>query len=401
MRSRYAIALSILGAYFIASYLILHAAIDQQRSMQRAISVSGQQRMYSQRIALFADAIVARPDSELRRRAQQDLQTSIRIFGEAHRALTHGDPKINPSGWPPPAVRDIYFTQPYDVDRQAHEYLAHARALDERAKHHTIALNDKNLEYLLNVGPGLFLKSLDAVVVAYNREQRAGAARFEMLQLGLLVLGLSTLALIWFTILMPMEREIAERTAAMERSAALDSLTGLLNRKAFAARVETAIAHTRVDVRGGALLIIDIDNFKTVNDTFGHGFGDDTIVTVAESMRRHARDHDLIARFGGDEFAYFVAASESEAALHDFVDRICAALQYVTNDGDDAHRVTVSIGVARVGRDGTNLVDLFKAADEALYTAKRSGRARYAFAELPTTIEAANASTMLRTIQKN
>ena len=401
MRSRYAIALSILGAYFIASYLILHAAIDQQRSMQRAISVSGQQRMYSQRIALFADAIVARPGSKLRHRAQQDLQKSIRIFDDAHRALTHGDPKINPSGWPPPSVRQIYFTQPFDVDRQAHEYLAHARALDERAKHHTITASDKNLEYLLNVGPGLFLKSLDAVVGAYNREQRAGAARFEMLQVGLLVLGLSTLALIWFTILMPMEREIAERTAAMERSAALDSLTGLLNRKAFAARVEIAIASARVEVHGSALLIIDIDNFKTVNDTFGHGFGDDTIVTVAESMRRHAHDHDLIARFGGDEFAFFVAASESDAALDDFVDRICAALQYETNDGDDAHRVTVSIGVARVGRDGSNLADLFTAADEALYTAKRSGRARYAFAQRPTVAETTNGSAALRAIREN
>jgi diguanylate cyclase (GGDEF)-like protein len=389
MRRRLTIAWSILGAYFIASYLILHAAIDQQRSMQRAISVSGQQRMYSQRIAMFADAIVARPDPGLRHRAQQDLQKSIRIFDEAHRELTDGDPKINPFGWPPPSVRGIYFTPPYQVDRQAHDYLAHARALNERAKYHTIAADDKNLEYLLNVGPGLFLQSLDAVVVAYAHEQRDDAAKFELLQVGLLVLGFSTLGLIWFTILMPMDREITERAAAMERSAALDSLTGLLNRKAFAARVEIAIARVHADVHGGALLMIDIDNFKTINDTFGHGFGDDTIVTIAEIMRRHAREHDLIGRFGGDEFAVFVAAFESEATLHDFVDRICTALQYDTNDGGDAHRVTVSIGVARVGRDGTNLADLFTAADEALYAAKRSGRARYAFAERSTIAEAA------------
>ena len=381
MRSRYATALAILGVYFVASYFILHAAIEEQRTMQRAISVSGQQRMYSQRIAMFADAIVARPDSGFRRRAQQDLQTSIKIFDEAHHALTHGDPRINPKGWPPPSVRDIYFTRPYEVDRQVRDYLAHARALENHAKYKAIAVNDKDLEYLLSVGPGVLLQSLDTIVFAYNGEQRAAVAKFEFLQLALLALGISTLAAIWFTILLPMDREIAERTKAMQRSASVDSLTGALNRKAFAENVELEIARARAEGLCGALLMIDIDNFKTINDTYGHSLGDETIVRVADVMRKNSRAHDLVARVGGDEFAMYVNAFESDAALEAFIERLCAALQCDVISGDDSHRVTVSIGVARVDADGTNIGELLNAADKALYAAKRSGRARFVFHE--------------------
>lgn len=395
MRNRYAIALTILGTYFLASYFVLHAAIQQQRSMQRAISVSGQQRMYSQRISMFADAIFARPDSGLRHRAQQDLHASIRVFDEAHRALTLGDPIINPSGWPPPSVRDIYFKQPYEVDRQAHDYLSHARALDERARYQTISARDKDLAYLLDAGPGVFLQSLDAVVVAYNREQQDAAAKFELLQLGLLVLGLSTLAAIWFTILTPMAKEIAERTAAMERSASLDPLTNVLNRKAFAERAERLLKPAHNDASVGALLMIDIDRFKSINDTFGHGFGDQTIIRVAEIMRENTREHDLVARFGGDEFAIFVPGFDSDKAIRDFVERICTALGFESMHGIQTHRVSVSIGVARVECGVTDLRELLLAADKALYCAKRSGRARYAFAEESTIDDELNANAAL------
>lgn len=371
MRSRYAFALTILGAYFIASYFILHGAIEQQRSMQRVIAVSGQQRMYAQRIAMFADAIVARPNLGLRNRAVKDLETSIRIFSQAHHALTRG--------WDPPKVRQIFFSQPYEVDLQAREYLAHARTLDRRAQRGPIRADDKDLDYLLSVGPGILLESLDAVVAAYTDEQRTAVATFEALQIGLLLLGLSTLVAIWLTILLPLEREIAERTAAMELGASTDSLTGILNRKAFATAVESALARTLLANASGAMLMVDIDNFKVVNDTFGHGIGDDTLVRVAEIMRAHARGSDIVARFGGDEFALFAPAFDSDASLRAFVERLCEGLQYDASFAGATHRVTASIGVARAAQDGTTQRELLAAADRALYSAKRSGRARHAF----------------------
>jgi len=164
--------------------------------------------MYSQRIAMFADAIVVRPDASQREQARRDLETSIRIFTQAHKALTTGDPRLNPAGWPPSSVRAMYFGQPFQVDAQVREYVAHARAVQLRAPT-GVRSGDPDLEYLLSVGPGPLLQSLDAVVAQYNREQTASIQKFEYLQLGLLVLGLSTLVIIWLTIFLPMDREIA------------------------------------------------------------------------------------------------------------------------------------------------------------------------------------------------
>lgn len=391
MRSRYALALTILGAYFFASYFILHAAIARQRSLQRVISVSGQQRMYAQRIAMFADAIVARPDASLRRRARRDLEASIRIFAQAHAALTHGDATLNPTGWQPPKVRAIFFDEPYRVDRQVGTYLAHARAFDARAVRGGVGPTDRDLDYLLDVGPGVLLQSLDAVVAAYDDERRAAVATFEVLQVALLVLGLSTLGLIWLTILLPMEREIARRTAAMERSASTDALTGVLNRAAFARDVEAAIVTARRAGDAGAMLMLDIDRFKSVNDTYGHVVGDETMLRVAEIMRANSRKDDVLARFGGDEFAVFAPRFDSEAALQTFVARLCDALQFDIRVGSGEHRVTASIGVVRVPGDASTLRDVMVAADEALYAAKRAGRARVAFWD-PATMAGATAA---------
>ena len=379
MRSRYALALSILGAYFIASYFVLHAAIDRQRSLQRVISVGGQQRMYAQRIAMFADAIVARPDTNLRHRARLDLETSIRIFARAHAALTRGDAALNPTRWQPPKVRAIFFDRPYRLDRQVRRYLVHARAFDARAARGRVAAGDRDLDYLLDVGPGVLLASLDTVVAAYGDEQRAAVATFEYLQFGLLGLGLSALGIIWLTILLPMEREIARRTAAMERSATTDALTGVLNRAAFATAVEAAIVLARRAGDAGAMLMLDVDRFKSINDTYGHVVGDETMIRVAEIMRANSRKDDVLARFGGDEFALFAPRFESDAALQTFVERLCAALQFDIRVGSSAHRVTASIGVVRVPGDASTLRDVMASADEALYAAKRGGRARVAF----------------------
>ncbi|GAC1397901.1 MAG: hypothetical protein NVSMB59_18570 [Vulcanimicrobiaceae bacterium] len=379
VRNRYVVALSILGAYFVASYFILHVAIEEQRAKQRIIAVSGQQRMYAQRIVLFADAIVARPDAARRMRARRDLETSIRIFDAAHTVLTRGDPVLNPTAWTPHRVRNIFFDKPNEVDRHVRAYLAHARALDARAGRQKISPRDADLDYLLTVGPDALLKSLDAVVAAYNAEQRAGAARFELLQLGLLGLGLSTLGMIWLTILLPMEREIVRRTAAMERIAATDALTNVLNRTAFATAVESAVSLARRAGDAGAMLMIDVDNFKAINDSYGHVVGDETIVRVAEIMRANSRVGDVVARFGGDEFAIFAPSFDSERSLRAFVERLCTALQFDIVVGTATHRVTASIGVVRYPHDADTLDELLHASDEALYVAKRAGRARHAF----------------------
>ena len=126
-----------------------------------------------------------------------------------------------------------------------------------------------------------------------------------------------------------------------------------------------------------AVLMIDLDHFKRINDSFGHLVGDDVLVAVAESLRLAVRPGDLVGRFGGEEFSVLLAGATLPEAVH-AADRIHERIRAVrlSHAGDPAMRVTASVGVAVFGRHGLDLDELLAAADQALYRAKAAGRDR-------------------------
>jgi diguanylate cyclase (GGDEF)-like protein len=371
VRARYLIVLTILGAYFVASYFVLHAAFETQRTMLRVVFMSGQQRMYSQRIAMFADAAVARRDPQARAQARRDLESSIDTFTAAHHALASGDPSINPPGWPPASVREMYDSNP-GVNGQVHAYIAHARAFDARGTN--ARLGDPDLEYVLTVGPGPLLNSLDAIVKQYNVETRRAIQKFELLQAMILALGLATLGAVYFFILAPMERAIRSRTQELAYAASTDSLTQLLNRRAFTDRVEEAIAAASRHGRRGAILMIDIDRFKRVNDTHGHAAGDCVQRELGKRLAENVRAGEFAGRLGGDEFAVFAPDATDE--LDAFVTRLHDALTFTLEIDGTPVSISTSIGVARYPDDGLTLDALLSNADRALYQVKNTARGK-------------------------
>lgn len=178
-------------------------------------------------------------------------------------------------------------------------------------------------------------------------------------------------------------QDITERRAAEARITHLarhDALTGLPNRMQLMARVDESLARARRDAPF-ALLCIDLDHFKQVNDSLGHPIGDRLLREVTARLQATVRDTDLVARLGGDEFAITqdnVAQPESVTAL---ARRIVEAIgaPYVI----DGHRIVVgaSIGIALAPQDGATAEALLKAADLALYRAKAEGRGAWCFFE--------------------
>jgi diguanylate cyclase (GGDEF)-like protein len=152
--------------------------------------------------------------------------------------------------------------------------------------------------------------------------------------------------------------------------ATTDMLTGLPNRRAF-------IAHTRAATdagQTGALLLLDVDHFKRINDTYGHAVGDACLTAVADRLRRSLRDTDLVGRVGGEEFCVFLPnATEEEARTTG--DRLCRAIAFEPAGENLVLRVTLSAG-ASFGTATTPLDTLMARADQALYRAKAQGRAR-------------------------
>jgi diguanylate cyclase (GGDEF)-like protein len=158
-----------------------------------------------------------------------------------------------------------------------------------------------------------------------------------------------------------------------------DALTGLPNRTHFMQRFSWAVSEAQALGQEVALLFIDLDHFKDVNDTLGHAAGDQLLVTMAQRLRHAKRGNDMVARWGGDEFLVLVMSANIRADLAALHDRISAAVATPVRIADVDVRVTPSVGVALYPRDGDTIEILLRNADLAMYAAKDRGRDTMAF----------------------
>ncbi len=153
-----------------------------------------------------------------------------------------------------------------------------------------------------------------------------------------------------------------------------DTLTGLCNRSRLQAQLREMLGGGRSSDRRGALLMLDLDGFKDINDTFGHDVGDAVLAGVAERLRVNLREADTIARLGGDEFAIIHTADDTDAPdTAGLAGRLLACLGGPLQVQGFDFLVGTSIGVAHFPKDGTTVEELLKAADLALYAAKAAG----------------------------
>jgi diguanylate cyclase (GGDEF)-like protein len=166
----------------------------------------------------------------------------------------------------------------------------------------------------------------------------------------------------------------------LDHLASHDTLTGLPNRRVFMDRVEHALTRARRSEARLAILFIDLDHFKEINDNLGHSIGDVMLVAVAERMRATVRAVDTVARMGGDEFIILVEDVESLDAVAMIAKKIIESLARPVWHEDRPLAVGASIGIAVYPQDGISITEIIASADQAMYRAKLSGRNRYCFA---------------------
>jgi diguanylate cyclase (GGDEF)-like protein len=170
--------------------------------------------------------------------------------------------------------------------------------------------------------------------------------------------------------------ELAKEADMLERLACLDGLTGLNNRRHFMVLAEMELSRFRRYGRPLALLMMDIDFFKSINDRYGHDVGDEVIKTVGDVLQNHKRSSDIVGRIGGEEFALLLpeASLDSAAAAAERLRRLTADCPI--SAGDERIQVTISVGAGACHDETCTIEQLLKEADIALYEAKRSGRDR-------------------------
>ena len=175
---------------------------------------------------------------------------------------------------------------------------------------------------------------------------------------------------------------VDKTVTSLNKKADIDPLTGILNKRAFEVRVDSLLKQAGDGV-SYAMLLIDIDDFKSVNDTFGHAYGDKVLAGVGETMRNTFRTEDSLGRIGGDEFCVFMSVKDtlSEQERRQLVNRkcgeLCAALRKHETVGDKEYNGSASVGVAIYPANGKSFNELYKIADSALYSSKRTGKDSY------------------------
>ena len=175
---------------------------------------------------------------------------------------------------------------------------------------------------------------------------------------------------------------VDKKVTMLNKEAHVDQLTGVLNKRSFEVKVDSVLKSPE-DGTHYALILIDIDNFKSVNDTFGHAYGDKVLAAVGEGMRHTFRSEDSLGRLGGDEFCVLMGiksemGGEERARL---IKRKCGelltALRMKETVGDKEYRGSASLGVSVYPENGASFNELYKMADRALYMTKRKGKDNY------------------------
>jgi len=165
----------------------------------------------------------------------------------------------------------------------------------------------------------------------------------------------------------------AELVERLHNAATTDELTGLLNRRALEERLEAEISRSQRHQIKTSIVLVDVDHFKTINDTLGHAAGDRYLILLGQALVHHIRALDVVGRQGGDEFLVILPMTSAAEALI-FINRLQAGLVELSKQHPEFAMATLSFGIAEAPRHGRSPTAVLAAADSALYAAKRAGR---------------------------
>ncbi|MFC1684890.1 diguanylate cyclase domain-containing protein [Pseudomonadota bacterium] len=214
--AKYRIALGLIAILSCIAYFSLSAVIEEEENSAAVVNLSGRQRMLSQRIVLLSRELLDAKDTKLFETYKSRLQQGIQLMEEAHDLLVHNDNELLSPAKSSPAITDVYFSHPHEVDRWVHRFLERAKAFSE-IPDSELSRDDPNLNFLTHVAPGL-LVSLDKAVASYEAQSREKVARILLVEKSVLGFTLLVLLLEAFFIFQPTVNQLRGKANELLRS---------------------------------------------------------------------------------------------------------------------------------------------------------------------------------------
>lgn len=381
------VALGLLAGLALADHLILKNQIVGTELDARQINMSGRQRMLVERTALLGRYLVSAPDRRERANIREQLLEAIQLLEQYQEAMTN----------PPPEVRAVYFKSPAFLDTRLRNYLTAVKVLS-RTPDAELTPSDTRLTYIRNVASGKMLEALDTVVNLYQKQSEAKIARVKRLEQGIFWITLLVLAATGFFIFRPTVRRIRQemdrlahsyqeldkvtkelRTSneKLERLALLDPLTELLNRRGLQQALSLEIQRIQREPSDLHALLVDLDDFKTINDTLGHAVGDIVLKEVALNLKASLRATDYVARIGGDEFMVLLPQTRRAEGMR-VAEKVrfgIAGAKILLSSGKGV-RVTASLGFMTISQETPSIDELLTETHLALAKSKEAGKNR-------------------------
>ncbi len=369
----YLTTFAFIAVLITASIIIIDYIAAEEAHMVEVNDIGGRQRMLSERTVHLLLEYAMENDREAREQIVKLMELSLQKFDKAHQQLIRGQLSDGEVVIFSDSIDNIFFDEPEYLDLKARIFIYNTREVLGREWSPDL-ISSYYLKQLREATKQDLHSSLDALATQYTTNSKSRITRLRVtvaILLGGIVVVLCGVGVLVFN---PMFKRIEAQEQALHKLAFIDPLANCHNRRSFLTNANTTFERSRRYKHTFAILFIDIDRFKDINDNYGHAIGDEAIKEMARICLENIRDSDILGRIGGDEFGVILQECGLEYAIQTAEKLRKRISDHIVSSKSATIKFSISVGAATVEDSDTCVDDTMKRADRNLYKAKRTGR---------------------------
>ena len=361
-------------ALLITSSIVINDYIAAaEADMIEVNNIGGRQRTLSERTLHLLLEYAVENNQGARNQIVDLIELSLQKFDKTHKLLIRGRLSDGESAIFSESIDDIFFGEPEYLDEKARIFIYNTREVLAR-EWSTELISSYYLKQLREATKQDLHGSLETLAIQYTMNSKARITRLRIvvaILLGGIVVVLCGVGALVFN---PMFKRIETQEQELHKMAFIDPLANCHNRRSFLANANTAFERSRRYKHTFAILFIDIDRFKDINDNYGHAIGDEALKEMTRICQDNIRDSDILGRIGGDEFGIILQECGLEFAIQTAEKLRERISDHIVSSDVGTIRLSISVGAATAIPSDKDIYDILKRADKNLYEAKRSGR---------------------------